>query len=279
MPKSGSIDIPHVTVHDHYIRKPMSKKDKEGIKEFIGLYAINEKNPTPYTKAKAYLNQYEKFENKASYLDSAAFYLTDKTPEATKANIELLVQLNFIKNNFGKIVSYTNALTDTYLLGTKLTKASYSNENAWTSYRIGEAFYNTGNVQRAIAYFKNAVKLAPYGLDFKNKLGAALAASNQLDAAEQQYAELLKEYPKHVSALTNLGYIKLTKGKANEAEALYVKALSYDPDYEPLLMNLAGYYAYKKDFKRSETYLIRVLKRNPDNQQAKKALNQIKQFI
>ncbi len=279
MPKSGSIDIPHVTVHDHYIRKPMTKKDKEGIKEFIGLYAINEKNPSAFTKAKAYLNQYEKFENKPAYLDSAAFYLNDKTPELTKANIELLVQLNFIKHNFAKIISYTDALTDTYLLNIRLTKTSYSNENAWTCYRIGEAFYNTGDVTRAVIYFKNAVKLAPYGLDFKNKLGAALASNNQLDAAEQQYAELLKEYPKHVSALTNLGYIKLAKGKAAEAEALYLKALRFDPDYEPLLMNLAGYYAYKKDFKKSESYLTRILKRDPANQKAKQALNQVKQLM
>ncbi len=279
MPKSGSIDIPHVTVHDHYIRKPMTLKDKQGIKEFIGLYAINEKNPSSYTKAKAYLNQYEKFEAKPYYLDSAAFYLNDKTPEALKVNIELLVQLYFIKNNFSKITSYVDALTDNYLLNTKLVTKSYSNENAWTSYRIGEAFYNTGNVPRAIVYFKNAVKLAPYGLDFKNKLGAALAANHQLDAAEQQYGELLKEYPKHVSALTNLGYIKLAKGKVNDAEALYNKALALDPDYEPLLMNLAGFCAYKKDYKRSEGYLNRILKRNPNNAQAKQALKQIKTLI
>lgn len=279
MPRSGSTDIPHITVHDHYIRKPMTVKDKQGIKEFIGLYAINEKNPSAFTKAKAYLNQYEKFENKSAYLDSAAFYLNDKTPDATKANIELLVQLNFTKQNFTKIISYADALTDHYLLDVKLIKTSYSNDHAWTCYRIGEAFYNTGNVPRAITYFKNAVKLAPYGLDFKNKLGTALAANNQLDAAEQQYTELLKEYPKHVSALTNLGYIKLAKGKAVEAEALYLKALAYDPDYGPLLMNLAGYYAFKKEFKKSETYLTRILKRDPANQKAKQALNQIKNLM
>ena len=76
MPSSGSIDIPHVSVHDHYIRKPQSKtitkKDKQALKEFIGLYAINEKNPKPFIKAKAYLNQYEKFEPRSYYLDSAA---------------------------------------------------------------------------------------------------------------------------------------------------------------------------------------------------------------
>jgi hypothetical protein len=71
MPNSGSIDIPHVTVHDHYIRKPLNNKEKQGLKEFIGLYAINEKNPSTIVKAKAYLNQYEKFELKTTYLDSS----------------------------------------------------------------------------------------------------------------------------------------------------------------------------------------------------------------
>ena len=279
MPKSGSIDIPHVTVHDHYIRKPMTLKDKKGIKEFIGLYAINENKPNAFTKAKAYLNQYEKFETKTYYLDSAAYYLKDKTTEDIKANIEPLVQLYFIKMNFNKITNYADVLTDNYLLNSKLVTKSYSNDHAWTSYRIGEAFYNKGNAQRALIYFKNAVKLAPYVMDFKNKYGAALAANNQLDAAEIQYNELLKEFPKHVSALTNLGYIKLAKGKAIDAEALYNKALALDPDYEPLLMNLAGLCAYKKDYKKSEMYLNRILKRNPNNAQAKQALKQIKTLI
>ena len=31
MPKSGSIDIPHVTVHDHYIRKPLKKDEVKKI--------------------------------------------------------------------------------------------------------------------------------------------------------------------------------------------------------------------------------------------------------
>jgi predicted Zn-dependent protease len=275
MPKSGSIDIPHVTVHDHYIRKPMSKKDKEGIKEFIGLYAINEKNPSAYTKAKAYLNQYEKFENKLSHLDSAAFYLKDKTDEDLKTNFDLLVQLNFSKSDFRKIITFTTRLTDNYLLNSRLIKKTYSNEDAWTSYRIGEACFNTGNTQKAIIYYKNAVKLAPYILDFKNKYGAALVANGLLSDAQKEFNEILKENPKHVSALTNLGFVQLKQGKVKEAEQLYFKALGLDPDYEALLLNIAGLYAYKKDFKQSKTYLNRLLKHNPKNQQASQALTQI----
>ncbi|MGL4597153.1 MAG: multiheme c-type cytochrome, partial [Bacteroidia bacterium] len=48
MPRSGSIDIPHVTVHDHYIRRPVAKTTTEKPQgRFLGLYAINEKEPSP----------------------------------------------------------------------------------------------------------------------------------------------------------------------------------------------------------------------------------------
>lgn len=279
MPKSGSIDIPHVTVHDHYIRKPITNTDKKGIKEFIGLYAINENNPSSITKARAYLNQYEKFENKPIYLDSALTYLKDKTETDIKANIEPLVQLYFIKNDFNKIVSYINKLSDQTILNTLLIKKTYSNDHAWTSYRIGEAFYNLGDLQRAINYYKKAVDLAPYVLDFKNKYGSALAAKGLLPNAEKEFNEILKENPKHVSALTNLGYVKLAQGNVKEAEQLYFKALSLDPDYEALLLNIAGLYAYKKDYKQAEIYLNKILKRNSNNLKAKQALTQIKQLL
>jgi tetratricopeptide (TPR) repeat protein len=279
MPKSGSIDIPHVTVHDHYIRKPMSKKDKDGIKEFIGLYAINEKSPSSYTKAKAYINQYEKFEGKMYCLDSAAYYLKDKADADLKNNIDLLVQLYFNKNDFNKIANYVDQLSDIYLINNKLVKKSYSNDDAWTCYRIGEALSNLGQINRAIVFYKQAVTLSPFVLDFKNKYGAALAARNLLPDAEKEFIEILKENPKHVSALTNLGFVKLRQGNVKEAETLYFKALALDPDYEALLLNIAGLYAYKKDFKNAEIYLNRIIKRNPNNAQAKQAIQQIKQYM
>lgn len=77
MPVSGSSDIPHVTVHDHYIRKPITVEEKNKIKTFIGLFAINEKKPDPLTIAKAYINQYDKFDTKNNYLDSALNYLSN----------------------------------------------------------------------------------------------------------------------------------------------------------------------------------------------------------
>ena len=116
-------------------------------------------------------------------------------------------------------------------------------------------------------------------MDFKNKLATVLASNGLVVDAEKQYQEILNEYPKHVSALTNFGYIKLMKGDLIGCETLYLKALAIDPDYEPLLLNLAGLSAYKKDFKQSQTYLLRLLKKNPNNQQAQQALKQITNLL
>ena len=42
-------------------------KEKNKIKEFVGLYSINEKKPDSETRLAAYINQYEKFEQKKYY--------------------------------------------------------------------------------------------------------------------------------------------------------------------------------------------------------------------
>ncbi|MFY9307764.1 MAG: tetratricopeptide repeat protein [Bacteroidia bacterium] len=275
MPKSGSIDIPHVTVHDHYIRKPVKKDELEKIKEFIGLYAVNEKRPDNQTKAKAYIQQYDKFESNPTFLDSAKKYLTDKTTEDIKSNFTLLVHLNFSKQDYNSILAYVSALDKDYLLNSFLTLPSWDNSHAWTAYRIGEAYSNTGNIMDAYLFYKRATELAPYYPDFKNKLGTSLMAQQKVQEAMAIFSDILKENPKFVQALNNLGYASLVTGNSAEAENLYTRALKLDPDYEPLLMNVAGLHIYKKEYTEAKKILNRVIKKNPSNLQAKKVLEQL----
>lgn len=274
MPPSGATDIPHVSVHDHYIRKPVTKKDKEAIKKFIGLYAINEKNPSKLVKARAYLSQYEKFDRKPEYLDSALYYLSTNTEHAEQA-LKPLLQLHFVQKNYAQVIADVRTAGEDKLYNTVLVKKSYSNDDAWAAYHIAEAYNNTGNLPAAIKWFKKAVQLAPYYMEFKNKLGTAYASNQQLAEAEKEFTALLKEYPKHVSALTNLGYIRLVQGHDAECEQLYNRALKLDPDYEPLLMNLAGLYMKKNDKAGLVAVLKHIVSKNPNNQQAKKALQQM----
>lgn len=279
MPVSGSTDIPHVSVHDHYIRKPITKREKEKIKTFLGLYSVNEKNPDSYTRAKAYLNQYDKFEQNPIFLDSAQNLLEDENVMDLGKNLHLLLQLCFSKQDYKKALFYVNKMGEAKCLNTLFTKPSYDNADAWACYHIGESNYYTSNYANALKWFKQAAKLAPYNLEFRNKLGSAYAATNDITSSAAEYEFILKENPKHVSAYTNLGFLKLQTGFPAEALRLYTIAVKLDPDYEPLLLNLAGYYAFQKDKKQAVSYLQRVLKKNPANQKAKMALQQVNTLL
>lgn len=276
MPRSGSIDIPHVTVHDHYIRKPIKKEEIAKVKKFIGLYAVNESNPDNLTKAKAYLQQYDKFEYKVEYLDSSMKYLSEKDLADIEKNFEQLIHIYFTKQNFSKVIELSSKIGKEKLLSTLLVKRSWDNQHAWTLYRIGESYYKNGDVNNAFSYFKKATELAPYNPEFNNKLGVSLLAQNKMQEAIIVFESTIAENPKFVPAITNLGYASLVSGNALKAEQLYKQGLALDPDYEMLLMNVAGLYIYKKDMMQAEVYLNKVIKKYPENLQAKEVLKQLK---
>ena len=273
MPVSGSSDIPHVTVHDHYIRKPITVEEKNKIKTFIGLFAINEKKPDSLTIAKAYINQYDKFDTKNNYLDSALNYLSN--PKEFEKNRYALIQLYFIRNDFNAIITCLNKLGEARCLNELFIKKTYDNTDAWSCYRIAESYYYKNQITKALMWFKRAIDLAPYHLDFRNKYGTTLASTNQLSEAETQFNFILKENQKYVSAYSNLGYIKLLQGKESDALLLYKKGESIDPDNELLLLNLSAYYLYKHENKIAKKYLQHLHKLYPKNEKVNVALNKL----
>ncbi len=273
MPVSGSTDIPHVSVHDHYIRKPITQKEKNKIKTFLGLYSINEKNPDHLIRARAYIDQYDKFEQKNFYLDSALNLLTDK--KQLRRNFYALIQLYFIRQDFKKIIGIVNELGEKRCFDSLITKQDYENKHAWAAYRIAEAYHNTADGSNALKWFKKAVNLAPFNLDFRNKLGSEMATLQDFSSATEQFEFMMKENPKLVTSYSNLGYIKLIQGFPAEAIRLYTLGEKLDPDNEALLLNLAGYYMYKKDKIHAQKYLERIIKKNPKNQKATMALQQL----
>jgi tetratricopeptide (TPR) repeat protein len=263
MPRSGTKDIPHVTVHDHYIRKPEAKTKVTGEKRFIGLASINEKNPSALTMAKAYGQFFERFDNgKMQHLDSAFHYLKMvkmRDSEYWKTN----VYLNFMKGNFSEVLEAGNRL-------------GVGNWDAWTSYRMGETQHEMGMLSEAVKSLKMAVKHQPRNLEFQNKLAAYLMESQDFASARKTLEWIIQENPKEVQAWNNLGFLLLQSGNGAKAGECYRKALALDPDYEPLLMNWAGYCLYQGNIPEAKKFISKILKRNPQNEQAKSVLEQLK---
>jgi tetratricopeptide (TPR) repeat protein len=275
MPKSGSIDIPHVRVTDHYIRKPISIAEKEKVKEFIGLFAINEKQPSSKVKAQAYINQLEKFDMKNMWLlDSAKKYLDENTDQELLDNFPQLVQIYFLKQDFNRVIIYASKIGKQVVLNT-FSRKSLSNDDAWTLYRVGESIYKTGKITEAYDYFKKAAELAPLNPEFENKLGAVLVTMNKTDEAQTIYETIIKEDPKFAPAYCNLGYIYLLKGNGFMAELNYNQALALDPDYEQAVINKAGLYVSQKQNEKAKQLLRQFVKYHSKSEQVKILLTKL----
>jgi TolA-binding protein len=263
MPKSGAIDIPHVSITDHFIRKPTKKVDVVGVKKFMGLFAINEINPEPKVKAQAYLNQFEKFDHNPALLDSAKKYLDTKSGY----DYNLMIRYYFIKNDFQKIVSE----------GGRDSRVPDKSENAaWTSYYIAEAYSQLGDNRTASFYYKQASAQAPYNLDFLNKLAGNIFSQNKMDEAKAIYERIISENPKFAPAYCNLGYIYFMQQDLEKAEVNYNKSLALDPDYEIALMNKVQLFVAEKKNDKAKIILENMIKHNPMNDKAKTILQKIK---
>ncbi len=268
MPRSGSTDIPHVNITDHFISKTniagknaASTSAKKDQVDFLGLQILTKDSPTPLEMAKGYIAVYDKYLASPVMLDSAKWYL-DRSKAPRKQQFPVLVHYYFTKKDFGAIAN----------LAAKIDPAKET--DGWTAYRIGEAMFQTGNYPVAVAFYERSLALLPYQLDFREKLGVAYAATRQIPQAIAALEWVLKENPKRKIALANLGYIYVSQRQFEKGEALYDKALALDPDYEQALLNKAAVRLFRNDCAAAAPLLRRILKRNPSQNQARRALAQ-----
>ena len=260
MPQSGTLDIPHVSVHDHKIQIPLPPSKQKEIKTFVGLAAINNANPDNHSIGEAYLSYFEKFENKREYLDSAGIYFAKNGNYSPVHYFENIIRMNYLKGDF-------NAL----ILKAKEQELSFS-KDSWTMYRISEAYYQQNNNSEALSYIKASVELAPFNLEFRNKLGVMALANKDITLAKSTFEFIQKENPKYVSALSNLAFIYLQENRIQEAEVLINKAIALDPDYEQALLNKASIYMFKNNKAEALKMIKQILKKNPKSVKANQAL-------
>jgi hypothetical protein len=267
MPKNGSIDIPHVAVTDHYIRIPNKKitpSTKNEISKFLQLKCYNNDHPENKIIARAFLEFYERYTPNKVFLDSSFYYLS-------KAGIDVendfdidLIRAYYLKENYAKIISLS------------AKKMPISIKDAWTNYRIGEAFYSIENYAKAIEYFKQACILKPFALDFQNKLATTYVANNNLMEAKKVCQFIINEHPRYGLANFNLGYIAMQENNLPLAKFYYEKSLQINPDHVQTLINLAVVYYQTNQKNYIKPLLFSALKIEPTNEKIKAMIADLK---
>ncbi len=255
MPANTTLDIPHVTVHDHFIKKPSKTAVKENSSVFAGLYAVNNANPSQASRIKAYLAQYEKFDRgNLVLLDSAEALLI----QGGRANQAEWIRLAYLQDD---------------MVAVSQIGSSYQGKDAWTWYRIARAFGNQENFEQAYHAIKQAVALKPHSLEFQNEHALVLLQMNKIQEAFDLLNQLLAWQPKQVNTLVNRGFVYESKGELAKAKTDYESAIALDPDAFQALLNLCGLELRLGNKTKANSYYTRLQKLNPQHPGVKKISN------
>jgi len=110
-------------------------------------------------------------------------------------------------------------------------------ESAPTQYNLGFALSARGRRDEAIAAFQEALRIDPGYAQAHNNLGALLQLAGDPDAALDHYRRAVSLRPDNVESHTNLGQLLSNRGRAAEAAAQFAAALALDGDN---IQGLAG---------------------------------------
>lgn len=265
MPRSGSTDIPHVNITDHWISKTNIKGKKTATTtqaDFLGLQILTKTQASPLDMARGYIATFDKYLPSAIMLDSARYYL-ERSRLPAKKTFDTWIHLHFARRDYAAIAALA------------ATQKVQELSDGWTAYRIGEALYSTQSPTAAMPYYQRAAELMPYTLEFKEKLGTAQLALRSYKAAIATFEAVLKENPKRKLALSNLGFAWVLQGRYAQGEAYYAQALALDPDYLQALLNKAAVRLLQGDKAEARKLLQRALKIDPQNAQALEGMRRV----
>jgi len=253
MPWSESIDIPHVKIHDHKIRVHINKVNPTAISQFIKLECVTQSSPSYLLQAQGYLSFYEEYTPAPVFLDSAKYYI-DKSNDAPSNKFNTLIRYYYLYEKYDDIIRETESI-----------EMPKNNDDAWTLYRIGEAYLNRQDYQHALYYFNRALYSKPKHIDFLNKKGIALLQLKKFNESQEIFKNINTLQSSFASSWCNLGFVYLHKGLLDDAHLCYDKALEIDPDYLQALFNKAGLLLLQRKKSEAKHYIERAELINNEN--------------
>ncbi len=97
---------------------------------------------------------------------------------------------------------------------------------------LGNLYFDASQWPSAITYYTRALKLAPKDPDVRTDMGIAYYYTGDADRALKEFDQALKDDPRHVQTLFNVGVVKMGgKHDPNGAIAAWESLLKIDPAY------------------------------------------------
>jgi Tfp pilus assembly protein PilF len=248
MPASATSDIPHVTVHDHYIRKPEKISLVKNSNEITDIKAVNTENTDRKNYIEGLISYFEKFEAAPLIMQKAGVKLKEITNNST-----LYVHYYFANQQWSKIILYASEI--------EAEKA-----DAWTCYRMAKALDKTG--KPAAEWYKNAYEKQNLNAGFAAEYANYLIRNNRLKEARIVLEKVYKQEEKNELILLNLGSVEMLEGNLSKAKNYWLQCLLLNPDNVLTRMNIAELYYKVGDLKQAKIEITEALRIDKNNAEA-----------
>ncbi|KAK5895563.1 hypothetical protein CgunFtcFv8_009246 [Champsocephalus gunnari] len=134
--------------------------------------------------------------------------------------------------------------------------------NAKVHYNYANFLKDNIRHQEAIHHYTTALRLYPRHASAMNNLGTL---TRDPEEAERYYRKALATNPQHNRALFNLGNLLKSLGKEEEAEALLKDSIHFGPHFADAYSSLASLYAEQKRFAEAKEVYLEGIEKCPDS--------------
>lgn len=137
---------------------------------------------------------------------------------------------------------------------------------------LGAALVSRGSVEEGIGHYREALRLDPNLAEVHNNLGVVLADQGKTAEALSHYLKAIELRPDYAEAHNNLGNVLAEQGRFAEAIARFGKALQLRPFYPQAHNNLGVALAREGRLREAIPHFERALELRPDFTQARRNL-------
>uniref|UniRef100_A0A668APY2 dolichyl-phosphate-mannose--protein mannosyltransferase n=1 Tax=Myripristis murdjan TaxID=586833 RepID=A0A668APY2_9TELE len=134
--------------------------------------------------------------------------------------------------------------------------------NAKVHYNYANFLKDSSRHQEAIHHYTTALRLYPRHASAMNNLGTL---TRHPEEAERYYRQALDINPQHNRALFNLGNLLKSQGKEKEAEALLRDSIRFGPHFADAYSSLASLFAEQKRFPEANEVYLQGIENCPDS--------------
>jgi len=135
---------------------------------------------------------------------------------------------------------------------------------AQTHYNLAHALARKGQFDEALVQYQEAIRLKPDYTEAHNNLGIALDNRGRFDEAISEYKEAIRLKPDYAEAYDNLGNDLDEKGQLDEAIVQYQEAIRLKPDYTDAHFNLGCVFATKGQLDEAISQFQEAIRLKPD---------------